>query len=158
MEIFTLAETENMRLALCEAREAALENEVPAGAVIVDAQGDLVSTGRNGVINRSDPTAHAEILAIRAAAQKLGNYRLPGLTLYSTLEPCPMCLAAAIHARLQRVIYGAPEPRWGAAGSLLSLHESSGLNHRLEVRGGLLAGEAQEQIRTFFQARRKNTV
>ena len=140
--------------ALVEAARAAAEGEVPAGAVLADPEGRLAGRGRNQVLTLADPTAHAEILAIRAAARAVGNYRLPGHLLVCTLEPCPMCLAAAIHARVGRIIFGAPEPRWGAAGSLLNLAETPGLNHRLLVRGGLKAEAGRRLITSFFQGRR----
>lgn len=151
---FTWVEEMMMRQALEQAEEAARQGEVPAGAVLMDAEGQLVGRGRNQVITLSDPTAHAEILAIREAAAHVGNYRLGGHVLFSTLEPCPMCLMAAIHARLALVIYGALEPRWGAAGSLLDLADLGGLNHHLVVRGGLLADEASELITSFFRQKR----
>ena len=138
-------------------REAALaggQGEVPAGAVLADPEGRLAGRGRNQVLTLSDPTAHAEIMALRAAALRAGNYRLPGHILVSTLEPCPMCLMAAIHARVGRVIFGAPEPRWGAAGSILDLAGLAGLNHRPLVRGGLKAEEGRNLIPSFFLARR----
>ncbi|MDR2140689.1 MAG: nucleoside deaminase [Deltaproteobacteria bacterium] len=143
-----------MGLALKMAETAAQRGEVPAGAVIFDASGQILAQTHNQVIELKDPTAHAEILAIRAAAQTIGNYRLAGLTLVSTLEPCPMCLMAAIHARLLAVHYGAPEPKWGAAGSLLDLQSLSGLNHRLEIQGGVLAEPCARLIQAFFQSRR----
>lgn len=145
-----------MRQALAEAAGAGVEEEVPAGAVVVSPEGLVVGRGRNRVIGLNDPTAHAEILAVRAAAAAAGNYRLTGFILYSTLEPCPMCLTAAIHARLGRIIFGAPEPRWGAAGSLVKLASLPGLNHRLEITGGLLAEECGGLISDFFKAKRRS--
>ncbi|MDR1921025.1 MAG: nucleoside deaminase [Candidatus Adiutrix sp.] len=144
-----------MAEALKEAAEAARGGEVPSGAVLAAPDGRLAARGRNRVISLCDPTAHAEILALRAAAADAGNYRLPGFTLVSTLEPCPMCLMAAIHARVKQIIYGAPEPRWGAAGSLVDLAGLDGLNHRLTLRGGLMADECRGLISSFFQRRRK---
>ena len=144
-----------MREALAEAQSALALAEVPAGAVIVDDKKHIVARGHNQVIAQKDPTAHAEIRAIREAAQKLNNYRLTGLTLYSTLEPCPMCLYAAIHSRLKRLVFGAPEPKWGAAGSVLDLNSIPSLNHHLVIEGGLLAKESREIIVRFFQARRQ---
>jgi tRNA(adenine34) deaminase len=145
-----------MRVSLREAQGAATAGEVPAGAVVADREGAIVSRARNRVIALQDPTAHAEILAIREAARLVGNYRLNGLILVSTLEPCPMCLAAILHARLDGLAYGAREPKWGALGSLLDLSALPGLNHRLRyLQGGVLAGEAQAQIRDFFRERRK---
>lgn len=142
-----------MSLALEEAALAAVEDEVPAGAVLIDSAGTVVGRGRNQVISLHDPTAHAEVLAIRAGAAAVGNYRLTDFTLYSTLEPCPMCLMAAIHARLGRVVFGACEPRWGAAGSLTDL-ASLPLNHRLVIEGGLLAEESRALISDFFKQKR----
>ena len=144
-----------MRQALAEAAGAGADDEVPAGAVLVSPDGLVAGRGRNRVIGLSDPTAHAEILAVRAAAAAVGNYRLTGFALYSTLEPCPMCLMAAVHARLGRIIFGAPEPRWGAAGSLVELASLPGLNHRLEISGGLLAEECGGLISDFFKAKRR---
>ena len=144
-----------MEEALSEAARAADQGEVPAGAVLADAGGRLLGRGRNQVLTLADPTAHAEIMAIRAAASRVGNYRLTGHILVSTLEPCPMCFMAAIHARVGRVIFGAPEPRWGAAGSLMDLSGLAGLNHRPIVRGGLMAEAARKLITSFFLARRK---
>jgi tRNA(Arg) A34 adenosine deaminase TadA len=152
---FTAREKGLMEEALREAALAAALGEVPAGAVLADPEGRLVGRGRNQVLTLADPTAHAEILAIREAALKAGNYRLTGHLLVSTLEPCPMCLMAAIHARVGQIIFGAPEPRWGAAGSLVDLTELAGLNHRPLVRGGLKAEAARDLMTSFFQARRQ---
>ncbi|MDR0355076.1 MAG: nucleoside deaminase, partial [Deltaproteobacteria bacterium] len=121
LDVNSLLARELMNEALRQARLAAEAGEVPAGAVVADGEGRLAACGRNQVISLADPTAHAEIQAIKAAAAKIGNYRLPGLVLFSTLEPCPMCLMAAIHARLDGVVYGAREPKWGAAGSVVDL-------------------------------------
>ncbi|MDR1578488.1 MAG: nucleoside deaminase [Deltaproteobacteria bacterium] len=145
-----------MGLALLKAEEAFHKGEVPAGAVIFDASGEILAQAANQVISLSDPTAHAEILAIRAAANVLGNYRLTGLSMATTLEPCPMCLMAAIHARLGAIYFGAPEPKWGAAGSLLDLLSLSGLNHRPNIVGGVLAEPCARLMRNFFEARRPN--
>ena len=146
-----------MEEALSEAARAADQGEVPAGAVLADPEGRTLGQGRNQVLALADPTAHAEIMAIRAAAARVGNYRLTGHILVSTLEPCPMCLMAAIHARVGLVIFGAPEPRWGAAGSLINLAGLAGLNHRPLVRGGLFADAARNLITSFFLARRKTS-
>ena len=156
MGAFNAEEREYMVQALWEAEMAAREDEVPAGAIVVNPAGKIVGRGRNRLISLSDPTAHAEILALRQAAEGLGNYRLVGHVMFSTLEPCPMCLMAAIHARLGRIIFGAPEPRWGAAGSMLNLAGLAGLNHRLEVVGGLLADEARGLITEFFKKKRQS--
>jgi len=153
-EGFTAQEEALMEEALSEAALAADQGEVPAGAVLADPEGRPLGRGRNQVLTLADPTAHAEIMAIRAAALRVGNYRLTGHILVSTLEPCPMCLMAAIHARVGRVVFGAPEPRWGAAGSLLDLAGLAGLNHRPQVLGGLRAEAARDLITSFFQARR----
>lgn len=147
-----------MRAALDEAREAENQGEVPAGAVIVSPDGEIISRAGNRSITENDPTAHAEMKALREAARILGNYRLTGTILYSTLEPCPMCLMAMIHARVSRVVYGAPEPKTGALGSLINLNELPGLNHRLIVQGGVLADECQALIQAFFKKRRGTEV
>lgn len=147
-----------MRLALEEARAAECRDEVPAGAVVVSSEGEIIGRAGNGCVSLHDPTAHAEVLALRQAGIRMRNYRLTDVEVFSTLEPCPMCLMAMIHARVKRVVYGAPEPRWGAAGSLLNLAEIPGLNHRLIVKGGVLADECQELIRAFFRRRRGTEV
>lgn len=152
---FTALEIEFMRLAFKQAELAEADGEVPAGAVLINPEGALVGRGRNQVITLSDPTAHAEILALRQAAASSDNYRLTGHILFSTLEPCPMCLMAAIHARLELVVFGAPEPRWGAVGSLLDLTALEGLNHSLRIKGGLMAEEARGLITSFFKKRRQ---
>ena len=144
-----------MRLALAEARAAADAGEVPVGAVIVQG-GRVIATGRNAPITGRDPTAHAEIAALRAAAARLGNYRLEGCTLVVTLEPCAMCAGAMLHARLDQVVYGASDPKTGAAGSVLDLLGDPRLNHRTQVRGGVLAGECGALLRDFFEPRRVN--
>ncbi|MDR1608996.1 MAG: tRNA adenosine(34) deaminase TadA [Deltaproteobacteria bacterium] len=143
-----------MSLALQKAEEAARNGEVPAGAVIFDSAGQVLAQEANQVIGLADPTAHAEILAIRQAAKVIGNYRLTGLSLATTLEPCPMCLMAAIHARLGHIYFGADEPKWGAAGSLLDLLSLSGLNHRPTITGGILAEPCARLMRDFFKSRR----
>ena len=144
-----------MHLALAEARAAAAAGEVPVGAVLVQ-DGRVIATGRNAPIGQHDPTAHAEITALRAAARALGNYRLDGCTLYVTLEPCAMCAGAMLHARLARVVYGAPDPRTGAAGSVLDVFGQVRLNHQTQVQGGVLAEEGGQLLRAFFEARRGN--
>ena len=143
-----------MQLALNLADRAAAEGEVPVGAVLVlnDA---VIGEGWNRPIGTHDATAHAEIQALRDAGQRLGNYRLPGTTLYVTLEPCVMCAGAIIHARVDRVIYGAPDPKAGACGSLFELLPSnSRFNHRTDCRGGILTEGCAETLRAFFRARR----
>jgi tRNA(adenine34) deaminase len=143
-----------MQLALNLADRAAAEGEVPVGAVLVlnDA---VIGEGWNRPIGTHDATAHAEIQALRDAGQRLGNYRLPGTTLYVTLEPCVMCAGAIIHARVDRVIYGAPDPKAGACGSLFELLPSNRrFNHRTDCRGGILTEDCAETLRAFFRARR----
>ena len=142
-----------MRSALTEARKGAREGEVPVGAVVVRA-GQILARAHNRPIGSSDPAAHAEVMALRRAARKLGNYRLGGCSLYVTIEPCPMCAGAAVHARLQRVIFGAPDPKAGAAGSVLDVLRHPKLNHRVEVSGGVLERECGEVLRDFFRQRR----
>lgn len=150
-----LAEADNrfMRLALAAAGQARLEGEVPVGAVVVK-DGEVIAVGHNQPIGRHDPTAHAEVVALRAAAEKLGNYRLPGCTLYVTLEPCAMCSGAMMHARLARVVYAAGDPKTGVCGSVLDLFAHPGLNHHTEVAGGVLAQEASDMLKGFFAERR----
>ena len=142
-----------MRLALAAAEQARLQGEVPVGAVLVK-DGEVVAIGHNGPIGRHDPTAHAEVNALRAAAEKLGNYRLPGCELYVTLEPCAMCSGAMMHARLARVVYAASDPKTGVCGSVLDLFAHEVLNHHTEVVGGVLAGEASSLLKGFFAERR----
>lgn len=142
-----------MRLALDLARQAWDQGEVPVGAVVVK-DGEVVGRGFNAPISRHDPTAHAEIMAMRAAADHLGNYRLPGCTLYVTLEPCAMCMGAIFHARIASVIFGASDPKTGACGSLINLPMETRLNHHAEVRGGVLAEECGRLLSDFFAARR----
>lgn len=148
-----LSDEQAMALALQQAREAAQHGEVPVGAVVLH-QGRVVGTGRNSPIATNDPTAHAEIVALRAAAAALGNYRLDECALFVTLEPCAMCSGAMLHARLARVVFGAAEPRTGAAGSVLDLFATPGLNHHTCVERGLLAAECSALLRDFFQQRR----
>ena len=142
-----------MRRALALAREAAAAGEVPVGAVVA-LDGVIVGTGRNQPIAAHDPTAHAEIVALRQAAQALGNYRLTGATLAVTVEPCLMCVGAMVHARVGTVVYGAAEPKAGALGSTIAAHELASLNHRLVAVGGVLEDECREVMQAFFRARR----
>ncbi|MGW8369890.1 MAG: tRNA adenosine(34) deaminase TadA [Gammaproteobacteria bacterium] len=142
-----------MRRALELARDAEACGEVPVGAVIVK-DGEIVAEGSNRPIRSHDPTAHAEIVAMRAAAMALENYRIPGTTLYVTLEPCPMCTGAMVHARVERLVYAASDPRTGAAGSVFDLACNDALNHRMEVLGGVLANESAALLQAFFSARR----
>jgi tRNA(adenine34) deaminase len=142
-----------MRHALELAERAREEGEVPVGAVLV--HGDrVVAEGWNRPIATHDPTAHAEIIALRAAGPVLENYRLIDTTLYVTLEPCVMCMGAISHARVRRIVYGATDPKRGAAGSILQLADAEFLNHRIEVTGGVLGDECADQLRSFFKARR----
>ncbi len=144
-----------MQHAFALANRAAEQGEVPVGAVIVR-DGGIIGEGWNAPISRHDPTAHAEIQALRDAGQRAGNYRLPGSTLYVTLEPCVMCAGAIIHARIKRVVFGACDPKGGVAGSLFNLLPSDGrFNHRVKCEGGLLEDVCAEQLRTFFKARRQ---
>ena len=144
-----------MRYALNRAMQAGERGEVPVGAAVIIG-GELVAEGFNEPIGSHDPTAHAEIIAIRRTAEVVGNYRLPpGATLYVTIEPCQMCVGAMIHARVTRLVYGAPEPKAGAIESAMRAHEHPALNHRLEVQGGVLEAECREVIQQFFAGRRQ---
>lgn len=144
-----------MQLALQEAQLAAQEGEVPVGAVVVR-HGQLLATGRNASIRQNDPTAHAEVVALRAAAQVVGNYRLDDATLYVTLEPCPMCAGALLHARVGRVVFAAADPKTGAAGSVLNLFSHPALNHQTQLDQGVLADACAQELKQFFQVRRTN--
>ena len=143
-----------MREALVQARIAADRGEVPVGAVLIDGQGQLLAAGHNQPIGACDPSAHAEIVTLRAAALEVGNYRLPGTTLFVTLEPCTMCVGALLHARVKRLVYAAREPRTGAIESAHQLLDNGEYNHRIEVEGGLLADESAALMTDFFKARR----
>jgi len=142
-----------MQRALELAAQAAAAGEVPVGAVLVR-DGEVLAEGWNQPIRGHDPTAHAEVVALRAGAARAGNYRLTGATLYVTLEPCPMCATALVHARLARLVYAAPDPRQGAAGTVFDLCSHPALNHRVEVASGVLGEEAGALLRGFFHARR----
>ena len=142
-----------MREALDEARRGAADGEVPVGAVVV-MEGTIVARAHNAPIALADPTAHAEVLALRAAGEKRGNYRLTGATLYATVEPCAMCCGAALHARVARVVYGAPDPKAGAVDSLYRLLDDARLNHRAAATGGVLADEAARLLSAFFETKR----
>src|SRR2546426_11266796 len=142
-----------MRAALEEARRGLLAGEVPVGAVVVQ-DGTIVGRGHNAPIALNDPTAHGEVLALREAGRKLGNYRLTGATLYVTVEPCPMCCGAALHARVARVVYGATDPKAGAVESLHRLLDDARLNHRVSAAGGVLEAESAALLRGFFDTRR----
>ena len=150
-----MCDTDYMRLAILEAEKAGQNNEVPIGSVIVAETGEIISTARNMTISNADPTAHAEMMAIRNAAHFIGNYRLIGATLYTTIEPCIMCMGAIVHARLMRVVYGANDPKWGGAGSLYNFADDSRLNHRVEVASGICADECRELMQDFFRNKRK---
>lgn len=143
-----------MGIALEEAAGAAGQAEVPIGAVLVGPGGDLLGRGRNASIRLSDPTAHAEVQAIRQAARACGNYRLPGSTLYVTLEPCVMCVGAMLHARVRTLVFGAFDSKSGAAGSVVDLTRVPGFNHYVNVVGGVRSGECSELLRLFFRERR----
>lgn len=147
------ADEDFMRVALAEAKRAAEVGEVPVGAIVV-LNGDIIATGFNQPVSKHDPSAHAEMLALRAAAEKLGNYRLPGCELFVTLEPCIMCAGAMMHARIARVVYAATDPKTGAAGSVINPFADRRLNHHAEVLGGVLADEAAAMLSGFFAARR----
>ena len=144
-----------MRLALAEAAKAGAQGEVPVGAVVVCA-GEVIGTGYNDPVASHDPSAHAEMRALRAAARHLGNYRLPACELYVTLEPCTMCSGAILHARLKKVIFGAHDPKTGAAGSVVNLFAEPGLNHQTEAVGGVLADQCGAMLKEFFAARRRS--
>jgi tRNA(adenine34) deaminase len=146
-----------MGLALDLAREAGAVGEVPVGALVV-LEGEVVGRGCNQPIGRHDPTAHAEVMALRDAATRLGNYRLPGCTLYVTLEPCAMCAGAIMHARIERVVFGASDPKTGVAGSVIDLFAEPRLNHHAAVVGGVLAQECGSLLSSFFAARRSRTL
>jgi tRNA(adenine34) deaminase len=150
---FSDGDRDFMKEALAFARIAFGEQEVPVGAVVVHG-GRMIGRGRNRREALGDPTLHAEIVAIREAAQTLGHWRLDGATLYATMEPCPMCAGAAVMARLSRVVYGCADPKAGYCGTLGNVPQDPRLNHRCEVEGGLLAEESAELLRLFFQARR----
>lgn len=142
-----------MKIALELAREAASQGEVPVGALVVK-DGEIVGRGYNAPISRHDPTSHAEIQAMRDAAQRLGNYRLVACTLYVTLEPCAMCSGAIQHARIARLVFGAPDPKTGCCGSVIDLMREPRLNHHCEATGGIMAEECGQVLSSFFAARR----
>jgi len=150
----TPADERAMRIALDQAQNAWLVGEVPVGAVIMRA-GQVIATGYNRPITEHDPTAHAEIVALRHAANLLGNYRLPECELYVTLEPCAMCAMALMHARIKRVVFGAADPKTGAAGSVVHLFAEARLNHHTQLEGGVLADESAKVLRDFFAERRE---
>jgi len=143
-----------MRLALDQARAAEAAAEVPVGAIVVSSTGEVLGTGNNQVLRTNDPTAHAEIVALRAAGLALKNYRLLGCTLFCTLEPCAMCAGAILHARISRLVFAARDPKAGACGSVLSVMNHPALNHRAEVTEGILSEECSGMLTNFFRARR----
>ena len=147
------SDEEFMREALAEATAASNSGEVPVGAIVV-VNGEIKGRGRNRVIHASDPTAHAEIVAVREAAQTIGNYRLTGATLYSTVEPCAMCAGALIHARIGRLVYGAKDERAGAVDTHFGICTADFLNHRVSVEGGILEDECRRVLQSFFRKRR----
>jgi tRNA(adenine34) deaminase len=148
-----ISDQEVMQVALAEARFGAEAGEVPIGAVLVH-DGAIIARGQNRVLRDSDPTGHAEIVAMREAARILGNYRLVGCSLFVTLEPCAMCAGAIIHARLDRLVFAAADPKAGAGGSVLSVLNHPQLNHQMQVEQGIMADEAAELLRSFFRERR----
>jgi len=143
-----------MRAALREAEKGAVAGEIPVGAVVVSPEGKILARAHNRSVGSNDPTAHAEILALRSAARKVGNYRLPGCRLVVTLEPCPMCAGAAVIARMSEIVYGAPDPKGGAVSTLYRIASDERLNHRAAVTSGVLAEECAEQLTSFFRSRR----
>lgn len=144
-----------MKMALAEAKKAADAGEVPIGAILLGCDQKVLARAANSTIFLNDPSGHAEILAIRKAAEKECNYRLLNTTLYVTIEPCVMCMGAILHARIQTLVFGAPDPKWGGAGSLYALNEDSRLNHRVEVIRGVCMDESRELIQRFFRERRE---
>jgi tRNA(adenine34) deaminase len=145
-----------MRLALAEAEKAAARNEIPVGAVLVGADGELLARDGNRSIELHDPTAHAEILVIRRAGEKIGNYRLTGSTLYVTIEPCLMCAGALIHARIGKLVFGAPDLKGGGIVSCYQVGRDNRLNHTIQVWDGIMATECATLLRVFFKGKRKN--
>lgn len=152
-----MSDEEFMQAALEQARMAGACDEVPVGAVVVR-EGEIVGRGFNQPIGRHDPTAHAEIMALRDAAARLGNYRLPGCELFVTLEPCAMCSGAIMHARIARVVFGARDRKTGVAGSVIDLYAEGRLNHHARIEGGVLADECGRLLSSFFAARRARTL
>lgn len=157
LKVAPLSDEDCMALALEQAREAGAAGEVPVGAILV-AEGRIVGRGFNQPILRADPTAHAEVMALRDAGHNLANYRLPGSTLYVTLEPCAMCAGAIMHARVARVVFGARDPKTGVAGSVIDLFGEARLNHHAQVLGGVLAEDCGSLLSSFFSARRQRSL
>lgn len=149
----TSADEDFMRLAISEAETARLEGEVPVGAILVF-NGEIIGRGRNAVIGSSDPTAHAEIVALREGARALSNYRLTGAALYSTIEPCAMCAGAIVHARIERLVFGARDPKAGAVETFFQICSTEFLNHRVVIEGGILEAESRAMIQSFFREKR----
>ena len=149
-----LSHEEYMRRALVEAEKAGQMGEVPVGAILVAEDGNILSSAYNRTIAMADPTAHAEILALRESALKINNYRLLNTTLYVTVEPCIMCMGAAVHARVSRIVFGADDPKWGAAGSLYNFAEDDRLNHRVEITKGVCDEECRSLMQNFFRNKR----
>jgi tRNA(adenine34) deaminase len=149
-----MTDTDFMHLAIEQARFAETDGEVPVGAIVVDAHGEVIARGSNQVLRTNDPTAHAEIVALRAAGIALQNYRQLGCTLYTTLEPCAMCAGAILHARIARLVYATPDPKAGACGSVLSVMNHPALNHRVDVASGVLSEACSAMLSEFFRARR----
>lgn len=147
------ADIEHMRTALALAGEGGDIDEIPVGAVVT-LNDEVIGSGHNQTISARDPSGHAEIVALRSAAASIGNHRLPGATLYVSLEPCAMCMGAIAQARISRVVFGAYDPKAGAAGSVIDLSDSPALNHRFEINGGVLATECGDVLKNFFEARR----
>ena len=145
-----------MKLALREAKKAGQKDEVPVGAVLVAESGDILALSHNQTIELMDPVAHAEIMALRQAAQKVLNYRLLSTTLYVTIEPCIMCMGAIVHARVSKVVFGVKDPKWGAAGSLYNFSDDSRLNHRPQILHGVCEDECRALIQDFFRSKRNS--
>jgi len=150
----SMNDEDNIHAAMVEARSAMADGEVPVGAIVVSSAGEIIGRGQNRVIRDQDPTAHAEIVAMRQAARHLSNYRLSGCSLYVTLEPCSMCAGAILHARIDRLVYAASDPKAGACGSVLDVMNHPKLNHRVEVVPGILSEECGSLLQSFFRARR----
>ena len=144
-----------MKIALQEAKKAGQIGEVPVGAIIVSENGEIIAVAHNQTIKRIDPTAHAEILVLRKAALAINNYRLLNTTLYVTVEPCIMCMGAAVHARISRLVFGTTDPKWGAAGSLYNYAEDDRLNHRVEIVADVCTDDCHRLMQDFFRSRRK---